>query len=93
MNALLCTILIASLVVNAWLKQVLVYPKSCNTKKSTKNIAARVLPSDESIALLEEKRLKKIEENEEKAQKKKERKCKKIAREENMTQGIAKNCG
>jgi len=65
------------------LSELLVYPSSNNRKRSgTKNFSARVLTSTESIALLEEKNQKKIEEKEEKERKKKEREMKKIAREQ-----------
>ena len=70
------------------LSELLVYPTCAKKKTEVKKYAARVLTSAESIALLEEKKQKKLEEIEEKQRKKKEREMKKIAREE--TQGFGK---
>ena len=64
------------------LSELLVYPQPAKKKSEGKKYAARVLTSVESIALLEEKKRKKIEEIEEKQRKKKEREMKKIAKEE-----------
>lgn len=64
------------------LSELLVYPTSTKKKTEVKKYVARVLTSAESIALLEEKKQKKLEEMEEKQRKKKEREMKKIAREE-----------
>ena len=64
------------------LSELLVYPTCAKKKTEVKKYAVRVLTSAESIALLEEKKQKKLEEIEEKQRKKKEREMKKIAREE-----------
>jgi len=65
------------------LSELLIYPSLSNTNKtSEKNFSARVLTSNEAIAILEEKKRKKIQEKEEKELRKKDRELKKIAREE-----------
>ena len=60
----------------------MVYPTCAKKNTEVKKYVACVLTSAESIALLEEKKQKKLEEMEEKQRKKKEREMKKIAREE-----------
>ena len=64
------------------LSELLVYPQPAKKKSEGKKYAARVLTSVESIAMLEGKKRKKMEEIEEKQRKKKEREMKKIAKEE-----------
>ena len=64
------------------LSELLVYPTCAKKNTEVKKYVARVLTSAESIALLEEKKQKKLEEMEEKQRKKKEREMKKIAGEE-----------